>query len=192
MSTRPLILPVRVTPVIAGATIRRSMRSAPMRISNLGRIGPFRALGTSCGSFASVACGMTRRRISQPVAEPGEGRPAEFRARRVEHQPLGIAYPDVDQHRVRIERSLDPPDAEAQAVSGLHRRDPVGDPAMADAGVEQPRTRHHQRHQPQQRSPPAAATSGGAAIRRPGLRPSFKMPGRARRRRRCGGRRAAD
>ena len=53
----------------------------------------------------------------------------------------------IGQPRPAIQRPVDPPDREAQPVRGAHRRNPLRDPAMADAGVDQRQRGDEHRHQ---------------------------------------------
>ena len=87
----------------------------------------------------------------EPVTGPGERFPVERRARNGEDQAVRIRYAHVDQLRLAIQRSLDPPDREAQAVGRAQGGDAIGDEAMAHAGVEDRAYRNDQRGDRQQR-----------------------------------------
>ena len=96
----------------------------------------------------------------EPVDEVPQRCPVELGARRREHQPLGITHAHINQRRLTVDRSVDPPDAVAQAVGRLHARDAVGQETVADAAVHQAKRGERQqqwRHQHRDNNPPPAA-----------------------------------
>ncbi|PAV67359.1 hypothetical protein WR25_10346 [Diploscapter pachys] len=83
----------------------------------------------------------------QPMPHPRPGPPIEIDRWRLQQQSIEIVDSHIGQPRPAIQRPVDPPDREAQPVRGAHRRNPLRDPAMADAGVDQRQRGDEHRHQ---------------------------------------------
>ena len=115
--------------------------------------------GPRPGDFRQHRHGDAQGADVKPVGQPFEGPPVELRAGSGEDQPLRIMDAHVTQHRFPVQRSIDPPDGHAHAVRRAGGIDPVGYPAMADIGVDDPRGGDHHAGQygnrPRQPAPPA-------------------------------------
>jgi hypothetical protein len=119
-----------------------------------------------------------RARYRQPVdVEPVRGqvqqrRPVELGGRSAKEQSLGIVQPHVVQHRLAVQRPVDPADLDFQAGRGRHLLDPVDQRAMPRIGIDRHERDRRQRHQRdddaeqpgKQRAQPPAASHGGRRL----------------------------
>ena len=84
----------------------------------------------------------------QRVAQPGERLPVEPHFGRIEQQPFGVVDPQIDDPRLVVDRSVDPPDPDAEPGFGCHALDPVDDQPVARPGIkhqQQPENGEHDR-----------------------------------------------
>ncbi len=116
------------------------MASSPMWMSNFGSSGPLRPVRFSLRqAVQGQPVGLDPLEV-QRIAKPPAGGPVDFDLRRRHEHAALVEHRDILQPGLAEDRSLDPPDAESQAGSGLELSDTVDDEPVPGRRVEHDET----------------------------------------------------